>query len=493
HIISEPEYSLSYDKEFYTEDAVLDMEINDIIYNSADARAAVLFFCIVGAKADGHNYAKKAYDAGVRIFVCERVLSLGRDAIQVVVEDSRTALAKMSACFFDHPERKLKIIGVTGTKGKSSVCEMIYHIFNFMNRPTALIGTIGIKIGGKTEPTENSTPESYILFKSFAKMIEAGIEFVAMEVSSQAIYLDRIYGIEFAASIVTNIYEDHIGPYEHPNFAHYKNCKKEILHRSRRAFLNEDDAYCGEFLSYASCPVVTYGIDHGGDICASNIASFNAGNIFGVSFDCTAFGKSTAITLPVPGKFSVYNALSAIAVCRVFGISIFDAAEALRTVRIKGRFEIVETPLEKITCVIDYAHNGESLRNVLQTIRGYSPKRIICVFGSVGGRTKNRRKDMAVVANELSDICVVTSDNPDAEDPDEIIREISRYIDKEKCVNITDREKAIYYALENAKEGDFLLFAGKGHEEYQLINGVKTDFSEKNIIRRAAASLVPKI
>ena len=486
YIIEQTKYSLSYNRDVYGQTDVLALPVEDIVYNSTEARPNTVFFCIVGSKADGHNFAEQAYEKGVKIFVCERVLPLPDDAVQVVVENSRISLAKMSANFFGHPEKKLKIIGVTGTKGKSSVCEMISHIFSSVNRQIATIGTIGIKIAGKTEPTENSTPESYILYKNFAKMVELGIEYVAMEVSSQAVYMGRIHGIEFDAAIVTNLYEDHIGPSEHPNFEHYKSCKKELLCHAKYAFINADDAYSDEFAESAVCEVRKYGIEKDAEVCAQNIENFKAGNIFGISFDCVYYGKTTGITLPVPGKFSVYNALAAICVCRYFGVSVFDAAHALETVSIKGRFEIVPTSLSDVTCIIDYAHNGKSLMHVLSTIREYEPSRVICVFGSVGGRTKHRRREMALAAGELADICIITSDNPDNEPISEIIDEIAEDIPPEKCIKIPDRAEAIYRALEMAGSGDFILFAGKGHEEYQLVNGKKLFFSEKETIRASA-------
>jgi len=492
-VTEKTEYSLFYNKDIYTQKEIFDMSVEDIVYNSNLSFCNSMFFCIIGSKADGHSYAIKAYERGARIFVCERVLTLPDDAVQLIVEDSRKALAQMSANFFEHPEKKLNIIGVTGTKGKSSVCEMIAHIFSSVNIPVATIGTIGIKYGGNTYITENSTPESYLLYKHFSKMVEAGIKYVAMEVSSQSVYLNRVYGIDFKASVVTNIYEDHIGPAEHPDFEHYKACKKRVLSCSEQVFLNFDDGYYSEFKSFATSSVKSFGIDKNADISARNIEKLKMGNIFGVSFECLYKKENVCITLPIPGIFSVYNALAAICVCNFFGISFFECAGALKTVSIKGRFEIVPTSLADITCVIDYAHNGKSLMRVLETIRSYDPERIICVFGSVGGRTKRRRKEMAVVADSLADICIVTSDNPDTEDPNDIIQEISQFISEEKCYCEPDREKAIYYALSISEPGDFILLAGKGHEEYQLINGKKLFFSEKEIIRKAASNVKKEI
>ena len=492
-VIKETEYSLFYNKDIYTKNEVLELPVEDIIYNSQSALPKRMFFCLVGSKADGHNFACDAYEKNVRIFVCERVLPLPEDAVQIVVEDTRIALAQMSACFFGHPEKKLKIIGVTGTKGKSSVCEMIYHIFSSLNIAAATIGTIGIKYFGKTIPTENSTPESYIIFKHFYKMVEAGIQYVAMEVSSQAVYLKRIYGLNFSAAVVTNIFEDHIGPSEHPSFDHYKGCKKQVLSATEKIFLNSDDIYYSEFFSQSAKNVLSFGIEKNADIKACNIENFKVRNIFGLSFECYCGDEKSEITLPLPGIYSVYNALAAISVCVNFGVSIFDCSKALKNISIPGRFEIVPTALPRVTCVIDYAHNGKSLMHVLETIREYTHNRIICVFGSVGGRTKNRRKEMALVANSIADICIITSDNPDTEDPLEIAEEIAQYISSEKCIIEIDRKKAIYCAVEMAESGDFILLAGKGHEEYQLINNKKIFFSEKEILKKAALAAKKKV
>ncbi len=460
----------------------LDSSVNDIVYNSEKASYGTVFVCIRGARADGHDFANDAYSRGARLFVCEAPLNLPEDATQIVVNDTRKELAKISAELFSHPERRLKIIGITGTKGKTSVCAMITHIMEKAGKSVASIGTVGIKIGGYTQDTENSTPESYILYKNFAKMVELGVEYVVMEVSSQALFKSRVDGIHFSAAVYTNLSSDHIGDGEHPSFEHYKECKKRLFAYADAAFLNGDDIFSSEFASSIVCPVYSYGLNNGDDIIAKDISCFKESGIFGVRFSAVKNGRSYRVSLPFPGEFSVYNALAAIAVCTHFGITPELCANALCDVRVKGRFEIIPSHLKDVVCIVDYAHNAESISSVLRAMREYDPTRIICVFGSVGGRTKHRRREMALVANELADICIVTSDNPDSEPAEEIIGEIAAYISPEKCICITDRADAVRYALDIAKKGDFVLFAGKGHEEYQLIHGKKLPFSERELI-----------
>ncbi len=475
-LLSSIEYSLLGKK------SLLSLSVEDLCYNSENARKNTVFLCLVGAQADGHAFAVQAYEKGVRAFVCERALPLPSDVLQIIVPNSRIALAEMSANFFSHPEKKLKIIGITGTKGKSSVCEMISHVFMQFGKKIASIGTIGIKICDYTEETQNSTPESYVLYKNFAKMVSLGVEYAVMEVSSQAVMQHRVHGLRFDAAVFTNLSRDHIGACEHPDFEHYKACKKEVFRHANIAFINADDVFAWEFSHACTCRVQTYGIEEKADLQAKNIAPFRKNGVFGVSFSCR--NSSVPFKLPLPGDFSVYNALAAAAVCRHFGISPAECATALATVSIRGRFETVPTARRSITCIIDYAHNEQSLSSALSALRAYKPNRIICIFGSVGGRTKIRRREMALAAGELADICILTSDNPNFEPPEKIIAEIAEYIPPEKCVCIADRAEAVRYALETAESGDFLLFAGKGHEEYQLINGKKLPFSERELIEK---------
>lgn len=462
-----------------------EMPIKDIVYNSRKAESGVIFVCITGAVADGHRYAADAYAKGARVFVCEKPLALPEDAIIFRVENTRRALALLSAAIFDHPENKLRIIGVTGTKGKSTICETIRHILSENGIPAASIGTVGVRIGDTLTPTGNTTPESYELFRIFSEMVEKGVRYAVIEVSSQGVKLDRIYGIRFFAAIMTNLSEDHIGGAEHPDFEDYKYCKKQLFERCDHAIFNRDDPYFEEFYAVGHAEKKTYSITENADYAAKAIVPTVTEKGFGNSFICTHEHEHTDIFVPFPGKFSVCNALAAIAAAHLAGISPEQAADVLPTVRVGGRFEIVPTDIEGAVFVIDYAHNGESLAAALQALRKYRPERLIVLFGSVGGRTEIRRRELGAAASEYADFSILTSDNPDKEPPLQIIADIEAHMQNASYTVIPDRKEAIEYAVSIAKSGDIILLAGKGHETYQLIDGKKVPFSEREIVAKA--------
>ncbi|MBQ8448421.1 MAG: UDP-N-acetylmuramoyl-L-alanyl-D-glutamate--2,6-diaminopimelate ligase [Clostridia bacterium] len=460
---------------------LLSENVTSLSYNSADVCKGAAFFCLAGARADGHDFAHEAYKNGARVFFCEHALALPRGTLQIIVENSRLALARTSAAFFRHPEKKLALIAVTGTKGKSTVCEMISHIFTHAGKMCATVGTLGIKIGAKREPTENSTPESFIIYKALAEAAAQGAEYAVLEVSSQALCTHRVEGLRFAAAVFTNLSRDHIGAHEHPSFEHYKSAKKSLFSKSDFALICADDAFAEEFAQACACPFSTYGTAEAADIRALGVRPKQSG--FGVSFLYSEGKMQARVNLSLPGDFSALNALAAIAVCRRFGVPLTRASKALESAEIRGRLEYVPCARRDITCIIDYAHNGISLEKALATLRAYARGRIICLFGSVGGRTRERRRGLAEAAARGAEICIVTSDNPDFEDPSAIIEEIASYIPREKCFCIADRAAAISAALNMAESGDFLLFAGKGHEEYQLVCGKKLPFSERELIK----------
>ena len=464
------------------------MPISDIVYDSRKAREGVIFVCIVGAVADGHKYAQSAYDKGARVFVCEKPLTLPDDAHIFRVDNTRRALASLSACHFDHPEKKLRVIGVTGTKGKSTICEMVRHILCKNGVSAASIGTVGVRIGDTVTPTGNTTPESYELFRIFAEMVEKEVCYAVIEVSSQGIKLDRVFGIPFFAAVMTNLSEDHIGGAEHPDFDDYKACKKALFARCEHALFNADDPYFEEFWESASCRKQTYSITGEADISARSILSTATEKGFGSSFILKHENEKTDAFVPFPGEFSVSNALAAIGVAMLADISTENAVDALSDVRVAGRFEIIPTALGA-TFVIDYAHNGESLTAALNALRKYHPRRLICLFGSVGGRTEIRRRELGVSASVYADFSILTSDNPDREPPLDIIADIERYMQNAPYAVIPDRKEAIEYAVSIAEEGDIVLLAGKGHETYQLIGGKKEPFCEREILAAAAEKL----
>ncbi len=471
--------------------SVLDeTEIAEIVYDSRKAAAGVMFVCLVGAASDGHDYAASAYEHGCRAFLAERRLTLPSDAVQIVTPDTRRGLALASAAFFGYPARSLVLIGVTGTKGKTTVTSLIYDLLNAGGIPTASIGTTGIVICGERTPTVNTTPESYELHKSFRKMIDAGISAVVMEVSSQAVYMRRIEGLSFHIGVFTNLSHDHIGGAEHPTFEHYMSCKAQLFRQCRYGIFNGDDPHYTDMVKNSTSINSTFGIDPAvsSDVFGHDLQSWKEGGLFGERFRCRMLGHESVYTLRMPGTFSVYNALAAISVGLRMGVPEQIMRETLETAAVRGRFELIDA-LPGVSMIIDYAHNAASMKAALETIRHYQPKRLIVLFGSVGGRTKLRRTEMGEIAGRLADFCVLTSDNPDSEPPMDIIRDIEASVSAVSCpfVSIPDRGEAVKYAVEHALPGDCILFAGKGHEDYQIVNGERLPYDERGEILAAAA------
>ncbi len=471
-------------------------EVSDIIYDSRKARAGTMFVCLVGAVSDGHNFASSAYRNGCRIFMVERPIDLPEDAIQVMVEDTRGGLAYASAALFEYPARSLMVIGITGTKGKTTTASLIADILNKGGINTAYIGTTGITFCGEYRPTKNTTPESYELHKAFAEMVKSGVSCVVMEVSSQAMYMKRVAGIHFHIGVFTNLSHDHIGGVEHPNFEHYMSCKAKLFTQCRYGIFNSDDPHYTEMLKTARSINSTFGTgeDIAHDVSARELKITKNGNVFGIEFICRTLLGEHKYELHMPGEFNVYNALAAISVAERMRIPDEIIADALLSATVKGRFEIVDALPGAVT-IIDYAHNALSMNSALETIRKYEPKRLVVLFGSVGGRTQMRRRELGEIAARLADFCIITSDNPDAENPEDIIADIEKAVAETTCpyVTITDRTEAVKYAVDNARDGDCILFAGKGHEEYQLINGENIPYSEKEAILSAAAERLARV
>ncbi len=461
-----------------------DRAIEQIEYDSRKATEASLFFCLPGAKADGHDFALSAYDNGARAFVVERFLTLPDDAVQIKVPNARAALAILSARFFGNPADRLTVIGVTGTKGKTTTSILIQEILSKQGIKCGYIGSNGVFIGDRHYETINSTPESRELHRFFALMVESGYTHVAMEVSSQALDHDRVTGIRFDTVVYTNLSEDHVGPGEHASFEEYRDAKHKLFtdYGAAHIVCNTDDANAAYMMKGASGVVVSYGLDPTADFSAEACRPYRDATSLGIEFDAVHNGVKTGVRLRQPGKFSVYNGLAALAVVSQYGVSVRDAADALRTISICGRFEIVDA-LPGVTFIIDYAHNGLSLTRALTELRAYEPRKLICVFGCIGGRTVGRRRELAEAAGTLADYTIISSDNPDFEDPDAIIEDVLRWFDRTKPYTvIADREEAVRCAVRMANDGDIVLFAGKGHETYQLIRGEKVPFIEKNVL-----------
>ncbi|MBR6514278.1 MAG: UDP-N-acetylmuramoyl-L-alanyl-D-glutamate--2,6-diaminopimelate ligase [Clostridia bacterium] len=461
--------------------------IKDIVYDSRKAAPDTAFVCLVGARSDGHSFAQMAYDKGARLFFAQRELMLPDDARVIITDDTRITLAELSRQFFDYPDKKLKIIGITGTKGKTTTSNIIAQLLNKCGKNAAVIGTNGIIINGVRTPTVNTTPESYELYKSFNDMVNAGCEYCVMEVSSQAVKLNRIHGIEFDIGVFTNLSPDHIGEGEHADYDEYRACKSGLFARSRVSVINTDDDDSSYMCDAATGEVITYSVKVG-DCVGSDIKRWSESGLLGVRFNCKYNDVTTELKIATPGIYSVYNALCAYLVCLQCGVTSAQIIKYLPKTRVKGRFEIVEA-LDDASVIIDYAHNGLSLESVLKTIKEYDPKRLVVLFGSVGDRTQLRRKELAEVASKYADLAIVTSDNPGNEDPDAIIDEICCHLGNTPYVRFADRTEAVEYAVTNALPGDVILLAGKGHEDYQLIGNKKVPFSEYDIVINTAKKI----
>lgn len=466
-----------------------DFEINDIVFDSRKAGINVAFVCLRGFNSDGHDFAKDAYDSGVRVFFSERKLALD-DAIVIICEDTSVALAKLSDAFFGHPSERMKLIGVTGTKGKTTTTSLIYSVLNKNGIRAGLIGTVGIFYDGEHVCIPNTTPDSYTVNKYLCEMADRGISYAVMEVSSQAYLGNRVYGLHFDIGVYTNISADHIGPGESDSFEHYLSLKQMLLKNSDIALINADDAHASEFSGLANIRDVILSCTENADYTGGNLRLWKQDNRFGISFELRSGSEKFAVKSLLPGKYNMYNLISAFAVCDLIGVERKRIVSVLCESVVPGRFEVVDT-FDKCPIIIDYAHNEVSLENVLQTVREYQPDRLVVLFGCVGGKSRLRRAAMAHVANDLADFAVISSDNPDFEDPDAIISDIVSEIDTGKCgyIAIADRREAIKWALENARSGDILLLAGKGHEDYQLIKGKKVPFDEREIICETVRSL----
>ena len=463
----------------------LETEVRDIIYDSRKIAPETMFVCMVGAVTDGHKYIPDAVEKGASVIVLEKeeeAAQIPENITVLKVESARLALALMSAALFDHPARKLVTIGLTGTKGKTTTTYMIKKVLEMAGKKVGLIGTIGAMVGEEHLSSKNTTPESYELHRMFAAMVEAGCEYVVMEVSSQGLKLDRTAGILFDYGIFTNLSPDHIGPAEHASFEEYMECKSLLFRQCRIGIVNADDEHVDGILKGHTCEVKTFSAEREADLMASDIGFINEDGKLGMHFKVTGCMDCQA-KVHIPGRFSVYNSMVTMLVCHLAGISDEAILEGLSRVQVKGRVEML--PVSKdYTLIIDYAHNEVSTRSVLTTLMEYHPKRLICVYGGGGNRSKLRRYDMGEVTGEMADLCVLTCDNP----RDEEIRDINNDIkvglarSNGKYIEIDDRKEAIAYCMKNAKPGDMIVLLGKGHEDYQEIKGVKYHFDEREAV-----------
>lgn len=463
-------------------------EIADIVYDSRKVRQGCAFICMRGSAVDGHRFAADAAGAGAAVVVAEEPVE-APGAQVVLVPDTRKALALMSAAFFGNPaEGDIRVVGITGTKGKTTTAYMVREILECAGHKTGVMGTIGVLIGDEVIKTENTTPASYEVQKFLRQMADAGCEFCVMEVSSIGLRDLRVYGFPFEVGVYTNLSEDHIGGVEHKDMQEYLECKSLLFRMCKTGVLNADDRSVDGILKGHTCGVRTYGFADDGEVrdfdyLGADCRHLSRPGFLGIAFEVSGRLGFTA-EVGIPGRFNAYNALAAIGCCHVLGVPAEAMRQGLRQVRVKGRVEPVPVP-GKFTLLLDYAHNALSLESLLTTLREYHPNRLICLFGAGGNRPKVRRYEMGEVSGRLADLSVITADNSRYENVLDIIEDIKTGMKKTsgEYLEIPDRREAIRWCLQNAREGDIVVLAGKGHEDYQEIEGKKYPFDERVVIQ----------
>lgn len=459
-----------------------DCEVTDVAYDTRKLAQGAVFVCIRGAKLDSHTLAARAYECGASSFVVEEAIDVPSGVPVVKVKDTRRALAVMSAAFFGHPASQLVTIGITGSKGKTTTAYMVKSILEAAGHKTGLMGSIGALIGDQKEKTVNTTPESYEIQRLFRKMADSGCKYVVMEVSSQGLMLERTAGFTFDYGIFLNISRDHISPWEHKSLEEYLHCKSLLFSQCKTGIINFDDPKHEEILKGHTCQVESYGFSNGCDVQLKNFQIDGRPGYMGISYELS--GKlSGIIRAASPGKFSAYDSAAAAIVCLHLGVGVDDVNRALSEVKIRGRVETVDIPAP-YTVILDFAHNGIGVENLIRAVRDYHPNRVIAVFGSDGNRTKIRRADAGEVLGNMADLTIVTSNSPRFESLEEINAEIKVGLDRTsgKYEVIPDRRTAIKHAMSLAQPGDMVLLIGKGHWDYEEINGVKYPFDERIVV-----------
>lgn len=465
----------------------LDTEIKGIAKSSNEVKEGYLFVAIKGFTVDGHNFIEDAIKNGATAVMVEegcdlKSIKFKEDTIIIMAKSTREGLAIVSSNFYNNPSTKFKLIGVTGTKGKTTTTYMIKEILEKAGQKVGLIGTIATYINGKKiKDSERTTPESLELQQLFAQMVEEGVETVVMEVSSQSLKLNRVAGCNFDIVIFTNFSEDHISPKEHPDMEDYFNSKLKLFEMCKTGIVNTDDLHGAKIPRlFPESNITTYGIDNFANVLAKDITITNSY----VDFKVKIKDRNERVKTGIPGRFSVYNSLAAICVAQKFGIDPEVVKQALLEVRVPGRSEMVDNKLE-LPIMIDYAHSPESLQNILYATKSYTRGRVISVFGCGGDRDSSKRPIMGEISGKVADYTIITSDNPRTEKPEDIIKAIEEGISKTKGKYevVVDRTEAIEKAIKMANKRDIIILAGKGHETYQEINNEKNHFDEREIVK----------
>ncbi len=456
----------------------MDMEVPSVVYDSRKVTKGCVFVAVAGFAADGNRYIPMALQKGAAVVVSAKAQEGSVPHVQVASD--RLALAQLGANFYDHPGKAMKLIGITGTNGKTSSTLLLKHVLEqVLGTKVGLMGTMENMIGELSIPTERTTPESFELQGLLAQMRDAGCTHAIMEVSSHAIALERVAGLHYDVAAFTNLTEDHLD--FHKSMEDYCDTKAALFRRCRAAVANKDDAWFDRITENAACPVLTASVKGEAKLKAENLQLLS----HGICFTAVYGGESVEVKLPIPGKFTVYNALTVLGCAIQLGISLSDAAAALASAKgVKGRVEVVPTPGKDYTVLIDYAHTPDGLENVLSSVKGYCKGRLIAVFGCGGDRDPLKRPIMGRIGVEIADYAIITSDNPRTEDPMKIIEDILKGVDSSKnnYEVLENRPKAIQHAMDIARKNDIIILAGKGHETYQEICGVKHHMDEREVV-----------
>ncbi len=460
----------------------LDKDIKGIYYDSRQVKKDSAFICLTGAREDGHNYIESAIKKGASTIIIEKDVKVEEEVTVIKLSSTRKSLSQLSINYFDNPKEKLILIGVTGTKGKTTTTWMIRNILKEAGYKVGVIGTLGVFIGDNHYETTNTTPESYDIQKYLNEMVKQNIQYAIMEVSSQALKVGRVENLTFDYGIFTNLTKDHIGDGEHEDIEDYIHSKSLLFKKCQVGILNIDDPHYEDMIKDSSCSIYTYGKSQEATIKIDKIKLLRNKNFIGVKLKTKGKIEDTFL-INTPGEFSAYNAISAISVAEILKIPIENIKKALSEVAVKGRVEIVPVS-NKYSVIIDYAHNGVSMESILKTMREYHPKRIITLFGCGGNRSKDRRFDMGEISGKYADFTIITEDNSRYEDINDIMNDIEVGVKKvsSSYIKIPNREEAIKYAINNAKKKDIILLLGKGHETYREIKGIREHFDEREII-----------
>ena len=455
----------------------IDIEIKKLQNDNRQVHKGDLFLCVEGFAVDGHSFMKDAYKSGASAIICSKDIKDLPDCTIIKVKDSRKALAVCSSNFYGNPGNKLKLIGITGTNGKTTSTFMIKSILEEAGYKVGVIGTIANYIGSKKLPAHRTTPESIELHKLFSDMVEEKVDYCVMEVSSHSLSLDRVYGLKFNEGIFTNLTQDHLD--FHKTFENYYEAKLTLFKNSNNTIINLDDIYGKKVYEDISGNKVTYSTLENSDVMANNINM----HARGIEFDLNTEGSVIRIDMGMPGMYNVYNALGCAAACLNEGISLEKIKKGLENVSVPGRCEIVTKDYNLgYEIIVDYAHTPDGLDNILKTAREFTEGKLISVFGCGGDRDKTKRPIMGRIGTELSDIAIITSDNPRTEEPLNIIGDVVKGIEKENYVVVENRREAIKKAMELAGAGDVIVIAGKGHEDYQILKDKTIHFDEREVI-----------